>query len=244
MSCGWTRRRRRVIVGPKAALSTRIVPVREINWLGDAPFDSRAGMASGRQGPLHPPAARGDHPPDRRRPTAEVELLAPEDGVSAGPGLRLLCARRQPRLWRRLDLEGNVVKHLLLALALALPLPALAETREERVAVAAEYVDLALQSFDMDAIIKSLSQPILQQVAAAGQRLTDDQMAQIDKLYVDTFTEPMTALMREQAELMADIMTLAEITALRDFYATPEGRSVMAKLPQLTAAQQPGACAC
>ncbi len=39
---------------------------------------------------------------------------------------------------------------------------------------------------------------------------------------------------------MADLMTLAEITALRDFYATPEGRSVMAKLPQLTAAQQPG----
>jgi hypothetical protein len=132
------------------------------------------------------------------------------------------------------------VKHLLLAVALALPLPALAETREERVAVAAEYVDLAIQGFDMDAIIKSLSQPILQQVAAAGQRLTDDQMARIDALYVDTFTQPITSLMREQSELMADIMTLAEITALRDFYSTPEGRSAMAKLPQLTAAQQPG----
>ena len=132
------------------------------------------------------------------------------------------------------------MKHLLLALALALPLPAFAETREERVAVAAEYVELALQSFDMNAIIKSLSQPILQQVAAAGQRLTDDQMAQIDTLYADTFTQPITALMREQSELMADIMTLEEITALRDFYSTPEGRSAMAKLPQLTAAQQPG----
>jgi uncharacterized protein len=50
----------------------------------------------------------------------------------------------------------------------------------------------------------------------------------------------MFALMRDQSEIMADIMTLAEITALRDFYATPEGKSVMAKLPQLTAAQQPG----
>ncbi|MCX7289133.1 MAG: DUF2059 domain-containing protein [Rhodobacterales bacterium] len=50
----------------------------------------------------------------------------------------------------------------------------------------------------------------------------------------------MTALMRDQSELMADMMTLGEITALRDFYATPEGRSAMAKLPQLTAAQQPG----
>ena len=29
------------MVGPKEALSTRIVPVREINWLGDAPLNSR-----------------------------------------------------------------------------------------------------------------------------------------------------------------------------------------------------------
>lgn len=28
-----------VIVGPKEALSTRTIPLREINWLGDAPFD-------------------------------------------------------------------------------------------------------------------------------------------------------------------------------------------------------------
>ena len=132
------------------------------------------------------------------------------------------------------------MKPLFLALALCLPLPALAETREERVAVAAEYVDLALQGFDMNAIIASLSQPILSQVAAGGQPLTDAQVAQIRQLYADTFTEPMTALMRDQSGLMADLMTLGEITALRDFYATPEGRSAMAKLPQLTAAQQPG----
>ena len=132
------------------------------------------------------------------------------------------------------------MKPLFLALALALPLPVLADTRDERVAVAAEYVDLALQGFDMDALINSLSQPILSQVAAGGQSLTEAQVTQIRTLYADTFTEPMTALMRDQAGLMADMMTLAEITALRDFYATPEGRSVMVKLPQLTAAQQPG----
>ena len=132
------------------------------------------------------------------------------------------------------------MKNLVLALAFALPLPAFAETREERLAVATEYVDLALQGFDMRAVITSLSQPIRQQVAAAGQTLSDDQMAQIDKLYSDTFTTPLTDLMREQAAIMADMMTLAEIIALRDVYATPEGRSAMAKLPQLTAAQQPG----
>lgn len=132
------------------------------------------------------------------------------------------------------------MKPLLLALALALPLPLLAETREERVAAAAEYVELALQGFDMDAMIETMYQPILQQVAAGGQTLNDDQVARIRSLYLDTFTDPLTKIMRDQAGIMADMMTLAEITALRDFYATPEGRSVMAKLPQLTAAQQPG----
>lgn len=132
------------------------------------------------------------------------------------------------------------MKSLLLAILLALPVPALAESREERVTAAAEYVELALEGFDMTAMIETMYQPILQQVAAGGQTLSDEQVSQIRQLYLDTFTEPLTAIMREQAGIMADMMTLAEITALRDFYATPEGKSVMAKLPQLTAAQQPG----
>jgi hypothetical protein len=133
-----------------------------------------------------------------------------------------------------------VLRSLLLAGLLALPCPALAETREERVAVAEDYVELALQGFDMAAVIETMYQPVLQQVAAGGQTLSEEQVAQIRTLYLDTFSEPMTTLMREQSQIMADLMTLAEITALRDFYATPEGRSVLAKLPQLTAAQQPG----
>lgn len=136
--------------------------------------------------------------------------------------------------------KDDLLKFLLLAAALALPLPALAETRDERVAAAAEYVDLALQGFDMAAMIETMYQPVLSQVAAGGQTLSEDQVAKIRQLYLDTFTEPLTKLMRDQAGIMADMMTLAEITALRDFYATPEGKSVMAKLPQLTAAQQPG----
>jgi hypothetical protein len=139
--------------------------------------------------------------------------------------------------------KDDVVKLLSLLALLVLPLPVLAETREERVAVATEYVDLALEGFDMGAVIDTMYQPILQQVAAGGQTLTEAQVAQIRQLYVDTFSDPMTALMRDQAQIMADMMTLGEITALRDFYATAEGRSVLAKLPQLTAAQQPGVMA-
>jgi tRNA-specific 2-thiouridylase len=74
---------RRVIVGPKEALATRIVPLREINWLGDAAIDSRP------EWHVHV-KVRSTRPPRPAilRPLpdglAEVELLDPEDGVSAG----------------------------------------------------------------------------------------------------------------------------------------------------------------
>ena len=74
---------RRVVVGPKEALSTRIVPVREINWLGDAPFDSRAEWAlSVRIRSTRPPAEAVVRPTGPT--TAEVELVVPEEGVSPG----------------------------------------------------------------------------------------------------------------------------------------------------------------
>ena len=75
--------KRQVIVGPKDMLSTRIVPLREINWLGDEPLDSRAEWQLSVK-------VRSTRPPRQAvvRPlsptTAEVELLQPEEGVSPG----------------------------------------------------------------------------------------------------------------------------------------------------------------
>jgi tRNA-specific 2-thiouridylase len=74
---------RRVVVGPKEALSTRIVPVREVNWLGDEPFDARPEwhvMVKVRS--TRPPRSAILRPLSATE--AEVELIAPEDGVSAG----------------------------------------------------------------------------------------------------------------------------------------------------------------
>ena len=74
---------RRVVVGPKDALTTRIIPVREINWLGDTAFDSQAEREVLVK-------VRSTRPPREAiiRPlsptTAEVELLTPEEGVSPG----------------------------------------------------------------------------------------------------------------------------------------------------------------
>lgn len=75
--------KRHVIVGPRSMLATRSVPLREINWLGDAPFDSRAEwhldvkVRSTR--PPVPAIVRPLSPTE-----AQVELLSPEQGVSPG----------------------------------------------------------------------------------------------------------------------------------------------------------------
>ena len=74
---------RRVIVGPKEALSTRTFALREINWLGDAPFDSRdAWHISVKVRSTRPPRPAIVRPVSPTQ--AMVELLNPEDGVSPG----------------------------------------------------------------------------------------------------------------------------------------------------------------
>ena len=74
---------RRVIVGPKAMLATRTVPVREINWLGDAPLTSRPEWhVSVKVRSTRPPREAIIRPLSDTE--AEVELLTPEEGVSPG----------------------------------------------------------------------------------------------------------------------------------------------------------------
>ncbi|TNF13395.1 MAG: tRNA 2-thiouridine(34) synthase MnmA, partial [Rhodobacteraceae bacterium] len=74
---------RHVVVGPKEALSTRTIPVREINWLGDEPFTSRPEWHLRIK-------VRSTRPPRDAilRPLseteAEVELIEAEEGVSPG----------------------------------------------------------------------------------------------------------------------------------------------------------------
>ncbi len=74
---------RQVIVGAKEALSTRIVPLREINWLGDEPLMSYAEWhLEVKVRSTRPPRPAVLRPISATE--AEVELLSPEDGISAG----------------------------------------------------------------------------------------------------------------------------------------------------------------
>ena len=74
---------RRVIVGPKEALSTRVVPVREINWLGDTPFTSQDKWElEVKIRSTRPPRTATIRPISETE--AEVELFTAEEGVSPG----------------------------------------------------------------------------------------------------------------------------------------------------------------
>jgi hypothetical protein len=74
---------------------------------------------------------------------------------------------------------------------------------------------------------------------STGKTLNQDQLTKIDALYRDVFADKLRSIMAAQDEVMADTMTLPEIEALRDFYASDIGRAVMLKLPVVLAKQQP-----
>ena len=74
---------KQVIVGPKELLATRTVPVREINWLGDAPFTSQESwdlLVKIRS--TKPPVEAVVRPLSETE--AEIDLTVPEEGVSPG----------------------------------------------------------------------------------------------------------------------------------------------------------------
>lgn len=74
---------KQVVVGPKHLLATRTIPVREINWLGDAPMMSRPEWhLSVKVRSTRPPRAAILRPISETE--AEVELLSAEEGVSPG----------------------------------------------------------------------------------------------------------------------------------------------------------------
>ena len=74
---------KQVVVGPKAMLATRTVPIKEVNWLGDEAFTSRTEWpVTVRVRSTRPPVDAILRP--LTATTGEVELLVAEEGVSPG----------------------------------------------------------------------------------------------------------------------------------------------------------------
>ena len=133
-----------------------------------------------------------------------------------------------------------MLKPVILAAAIALmPGLSLAETRDDRLAAARSYLEMTMADLDVDRMIRQMYQPLLQQLAARGTTATAPQIAELDALYMSNLKQPLLDVMQAQDEIMADLMTLEEIQAIAAFYATPAGRAVMRKLPEMMERQQP-----
>ena len=130
------------------------------------------------------------------------------------------------------------VIHTVATLAL-LAMPALADEQDEKLKIANDYAIKAAQDMDIDAIVRQMWVPIILQIETSGKTVTDEQKAEIQKLYKDTFSEPMLKMMMDQGPAMAEIYTLEELQALNAFYDTDAGRSAIRKMPQLMQKQQP-----
>lgn len=125
-------------------------------------------------------------------------------------------------------------------LALCLALPAHADSdRDARLAVAQDYVAASMADMDIQEFIRQLWQPMVQQMAATRQPLRPGQIEEIEALFSDELTGPLTEVMNRQDEVLTDLLSLEELTALRDFYTSEHGGAVMRKMPQLAQAQQP-----
>ena len=75
--------RKQVVVGPKTMLATRIVPIKDINWLGDELITSREEWVVGvRVRSTRPPTEAVIRPISATEAT--VELVAAEQGISPG----------------------------------------------------------------------------------------------------------------------------------------------------------------
>jgi len=74
--------KRHVVVGPKSALATTTVPIKQVNWLGDAGFMGESKSVAVRVRSTRPPKPALIHPTSEN--TALVELLEPEEGVAPG----------------------------------------------------------------------------------------------------------------------------------------------------------------
>lgn len=132
------------------------------------------------------------------------------------------------------------VLSLVLAALVSVPVSAAADPgREARLTVAQAYVEATLADLDVEAMVRTMYRPLLEEVRASGREVSEAQEAEIDALYQENMAEPLVEIMQAQDEIMADLFTLTQIEDLYAFYMTPSGRAVMQKLPQLTEAQMP-----
>ena len=112
---------------------------------------------------------------------------------------------------------------------------------EGRRAVAAEYVALYLETADLSDMSLKAMQPLLVQIAANQPDLWREKGPTLTGIAVGAFARLLHESLSSIDAALAEAFTLQELEALRDFYSSPEGQSVMRKMPDFMRQTMPGA---
>ncbi|MEL6124919.1 MAG: hypothetical protein AAFR57_00820 [Pseudomonadota bacterium] len=113
------------------------------------------------------------------------------------------------------------------------------EDRAARVALAEEYIALAVEDITVEQFSGSTADGVVDQLRGLNADLSGDKEARVRTLFGTELAEIMRDVMSDQAQVAADIYTLEELTLLKDLYTSPIGRSVLAKNAEFVRAYQP-----
>jgi len=140
---------------------------------------------------------------------------------------------------RKLILAGAA----LLTLALGVPQMAAAQTTTPATAAAApdpakvalvkRYFAAVHMDTMMSAMMKQMMPAMMQQIRTAHPEMTDDQAQGISDGVVDSMDAYMSKLAVIMTPAFADTFSTEELTKLDEFYESPVGQSILAKMPIL-----------
>lgn len=117
--------------------------------------------------------------------------------------------------------------------------PVQAETREERIAAAREYIAVSQSETQIQQMAEVSARPMLDVIQQQQPELFAEKGDTLAGIVQEFFRNEMATVMANQDELLADVFTLTELNALTEFYSTDAGRSAMEKMPQFLEAIQP-----
>lgn len=119
----------------------------------------------------------------------------------------------------------------LVILGLSINSVAWAESESDaRLGLAREYIGYSLETMDVDAMVGQMSEPILQGIQSRQPSLWAAKGVALTEIVKGAMGTSLRAALLGTDDAMAANFTLEELTALRDFYASPAGRSVMGKM--------------
>ena len=153
-----------------------------------------------------------------------------------------------PRAQPRFATQGDKMHHLRRAItglaavaALLCTSPALCADAPNPKAAALARTLFAEMHMDrlMDGMLKSMMPAMLAQAKKANPALTDEQAQVVTDAVQEAMSGFMGKLVDHIVPLYAETFTEKELQDVVDFYGTPSGQAMLAKMPQMTAKMGP-----